>query len=50
MSNWLQEIELIGKRVKLIPLASSHKKELLDAASDGELWNLWYTSVPSSEI
>lgn len=49
MGNWLQEIELTGKHVKLIPLTSSHKEELLEAASDGELWKLWHTSVPSPE-
>ncbi len=49
MGNWLQEIELCGKQIKLVPLTVSHKEELLEAASDGELWKLWYTSVPSSE-
>jgi len=49
MGDWLQEIELTGRNVKLVPLQISHKKALLKAASDGELWNLWYTSVPSSE-
>lgn len=49
MGNWLEEVELTGKNVKLIPLRTSHKEALLDAASDGELWKIWYTSVPSSE-
>lgn len=47
MNNWLSPIELTGKNVKLIPLSILHKEALLKAASDGELWNLWYTSVPS---
>ena len=47
MDDWLQKVELIGKRVKLVPLEVSHKETLLDAASDGKLWELWYTSVPS---
>lgn len=38
-----------GNLVKLIPLSHSHKNELLEAASDGELWDLWFTSVPSQE-
>lgn len=49
MGNWLEKVELIGENVKLVPLRASHKKELLNAASDGELWKIWYTSVPSSE-
>lgn len=31
----------------LTPLASAHKSDLLNAAADGELWNLWFTNVPS---
>lgn len=43
----LQEVKLIGNRVSLIPLEKAHKEGLLKAASDGNLWELWYTSVPS---
>lgn len=46
MNNWLQNIILEGELVKLIPLTQDHKTELLQAAADGELWNLWFTSVP----
>lgn len=49
MNDWLEEIELSGQNVKLVPLRASHKQGLLEAAGDGELWKLWYTSVPSSE-
>ncbi|WP_350288836.1 GNAT family protein [uncultured Croceitalea sp.] len=47
MKDWLQKIELELNGVKLLPLQKEHKKELLQAAADGELWNLWVTSVPS---
>ncbi len=47
MSEWLNNITLEGDLVKLIPLTKAHKNDLLEAAADGELWNLWYTSVPS---
>jgi RimJ/RimL family protein N-acetyltransferase len=30
----------------LEPLAREHEAALARAAADGELWNLWYTSVP----
>ena len=49
MAAWINHIELLGQTVKLIPLEKNHKEGLLKAASDGELWNLWFTSVPSSE-
>ena len=49
MSNWLDEIELEGDLVKLIPLQRIHRDELLEAAADGELSKLWFTSVPSEK-
>lgn len=47
MQNWLAPVNLEGNRVKLVPLQKSHKVELAFAASDGNLWELWYTSVPT---
>ena len=44
---WLQNIELESENIKLIPLAPEHKEALVEAATDGELWELWFTSVPS---
>lgn len=49
MKNWLKKIELEGQKVKLVPLEKSHKAGLLKAAADGKLWELWFTSVPSSK-
>jgi N-acetyltransferase len=49
MPNWLSPITLVGQEVDLIPLEKSHREELLRAAADGELWNTWYTSVPSEQ-
>ncbi|MBD8488841.1 GNAT family N-acetyltransferase [Echinicola sp. CAU 1574] len=49
MENWLQETILEGEKVKLIPLQKSHRNELLEVTSDGKLWELWFTSVPSAE-
>jgi N-acetyltransferase len=39
-------ITLEGHGVRLEPLAPSHTDQLIKAASDGELWELWFTSVP----
>ncbi|UCS94609.1 GNAT family N-acetyltransferase [Echinicola marina] len=47
MENWLKPLSLEGEKVQLIPLEELHKKALLEAASDGKLWELWFTSVPS---
>ena len=49
MEKKLLETTLIGDKVSLEPLKITHKNELLKAASDGELWNLWVTSVPSEK-
>lgn len=38
---------LIGERILLRPLLASDAEALVQAASDGELWNLPYTIVPS---
>jgi N-acetyltransferase len=42
-------ITLEGTKVRLVPLALSHADDLATAVRDGELWNLWYTSVPEPE-
>ncbi len=47
--NWLKETILEGETVKLIPLNKEHKQGLLNAATDGNLWKLWYTTIPSEE-
>ena len=46
---WLSGTELKGKIVTLIPLQLEHASALVEAASDGELWDLWYTKIPSKE-
>ena len=43
----LAPIVLEGHGVRLEPLTSAHEPGLADAASDGKLWELWYTSVPA---
>ena len=48
-SSWLYETTLKGNLVTLAPLQREHAGGLAEAAADGELWNLWYTSVPNSK-
>ena len=40
---------LQGERISLRPLQYSDANALVQAAADGELWNLWYTQVPGPE-
>ncbi|WP_312740370.1 GNAT family protein [Cedecea neteri] len=40
---------LTGQRIKLRPLELSDAPLLVEAASDGELWNLPFTVVPSAQ-
>lgn len=46
---WPTPVELSGPHARLVPLAAAHAAALADAVRDGELWKLWYTSVPSPE-
>lgn len=40
-------VTLAGRLVELLPLAHAHHDALVAAVKDGELWKLWYTSVPA---
>jgi RimJ/RimL family protein N-acetyltransferase len=44
-----QPVTLEGHGVRLEPLARMHHDGLVAAAHDGELWKLWFTSVPEPE-
>jgi RimJ/RimL family protein N-acetyltransferase len=44
--HWRQPPTLAGQHVTLEPLQASHADALVRAAADGELWRLWYTTVP----
>jgi RimJ/RimL family protein N-acetyltransferase len=45
----LSGVSLRGAQVSLVALEMAHAAALADAARDGELWRLWYTSVPSPD-
>jgi RimJ/RimL family protein N-acetyltransferase len=49
MSRWIEPVTLVGEHVKLVPLSFEHEQGLANAAADGELWKLWYTSVPTPD-
>ncbi|PRC92927.1 GNAT family N-acetyltransferase [Solimicrobium silvestre] len=45
----MQAITLTGRYVTLEPLAQEHLTGLQAAAADGQLWNLFFTGVPTKE-
>ncbi|VWB39808.1 GCN5 family N-acetyltransferase [Burkholderia lata] len=49
VSSSLEQPTLTGERIELRPLAPSDRQALLDAAADGQLWNLKVTAVPDAE-
>jgi RimJ/RimL family protein N-acetyltransferase len=49
MTRFIEPLVLEGRHARLVPLSEAHQQALAAAASDGELWNLWFTSVPKPE-
>jgi len=47
--SWPTPVTLHGTHARLEPLSQLHHDDLVEAVSDGELWNLWYTFVPTPE-
>ena len=48
-NSFLQETQLSGKHVQLVPLSMAHLHALIEAEKDGELWRHWYTFIPTPE-
>jgi RimJ/RimL family protein N-acetyltransferase len=46
---FLEPVTLQGAHARLEPLSHDHISGLVEAVSDGELWKLWYTFVPTAE-
>ena len=44
-----EAIRMSGRYVELVPLERKHHDALVDAVKDGDLWHLWYTSIPEPE-
>ena len=47
--SWLSPVTLTGRHAVLAPLSHDHHDDLVEAVKDGELWNLWYTTVAKPE-
>jgi RimJ/RimL family protein N-acetyltransferase len=48
-SAFTENLTLHGTLVSLVPLSQAHHDQLVGAVRDGELWNLWYTSIPAPD-
>jgi RimJ/RimL family protein N-acetyltransferase len=46
---WLEPVTLSGPHAQLKPLSHDHIAGLTEAVKDGELWKLWYASIPRPE-
>jgi N-acetyltransferase len=47
--SFADSVSLNGQHVSLVPLSHAHHDDLIEAVEDGELWKLWYTSVPEPD-
>lgn len=46
---WMTPVDLSDGTAALTPLSHAHQADLAEAAADGDLNRLWYTSVPTPE-
>ncbi|GAB7543573.1 GNAT family N-acetyltransferase [Cupriavidus sp. CuC1] len=49
MARFIEPVTLRGQHALLEPLGLEHEAEVQAAVADGELWKLWYTSVPAPD-
>ena len=47
--SWPDPVTLTSEYARLEPLSQGHCAALTDAVRDGELWRLWYTTIPAPE-
>ncbi len=48
-TRWIEPVTLSGASVILEPLSLEHLEGIRSAVKDGELWKLWFTSIPAPE-
>jgi RimJ/RimL family protein N-acetyltransferase len=46
---FLEPVTLKGRHARLVPLSHDHHDDLAQVVRDGEMWKLWYTTIPSPE-
>ncbi len=42
-------VTLEGRSIRLEPMTLEHRDDIAAAATDGKLWELWFTAVPSAD-
>jgi RimJ/RimL family protein N-acetyltransferase len=47
--SWIRPVSLDGRHARLVPLAREHDAALRKAVADGDLWKLWYTTIPDPD-
>lgn len=47
MKKWFSEVVLETNNIKLLPIKMTHKVDLIHASADGNLSDLWFTSIPT---
>lgn len=47
--SWPEPVTLQGRHTKLEPLTREHSEAMAEATTDGDLWKLWYTAVPTPD-
>ncbi len=45
----LEPVTLTGRLVRLEPLSPDHHDGLVEATSDGRMWDRWYTTAPTAD-
>jgi len=48
-NRWIKPVTFTGSKVLIEPLTLEHADGIAAAVKDGELWKLWYTSIPAPE-
>ena len=46
---WIEPVTFTGSKIILEPLTLEHADGMRAAVKDGELWKLWFTSIPAPE-
>ncbi|OYU32059.1 MAG: N-acetyltransferase [Comamonadaceae bacterium PBBC2] len=49
MNAFASPLTLTGQHVRLEPLSATHHDALVEAVRDGQLWQRWYTAIPTPE-
>lgn len=47
--SWIAPVTLTDSHVRLEPLRADHAEGLRAAVSDGDIWKIWYTSIPAPD-